>query len=59
MRAIVKVASPYYEEMYQLNLGHGVIGVFGTKDGKAELHSVKIQGEQKITVPTIKEVRNV
>ena len=55
MRPLVREASPY-KEFYNLTLAPGIIGVFGCKDGHAELTGIKIvsvPGQQKITVPTI------
>lgn len=59
MRALVKEATPY-KEFYHLPLADGVIGVFGCKDGRASLQSIKfapIQTQPKITVPVIKAIK--
>lgn len=59
MRPLVNAVSPY-KEFYQLALAPGIIGVFGCKDGRAELTSIKfmpIQAQPKITVPVIKAIK--
>ena len=60
MRALVKNAPSPYKEFYQLPLAAGIIGVFGCKDGHAELTGIKfipVQAQPKITVPAIKVVK--